>query len=179
MSAIKKIRVIQWLVFALMGSVLGCQPAPEQTQKPQAMPPMPVTLLTMHPTTVPVRAEAVGQTEGAKAVEVRPRVGGILLKKHFEEGANIKKGQRMFSIDPVPYRMVVEQNKAQLAHQQARVTQTEREAKRLKQLLASQSISQREHDNALSDQAMANPACDSAQVAVHPAELDLCFATAP
>lgn len=165
----------------LLSSLLGCQPASEQTQAPQAMPPMPVTVLKVSPTSVPVTAEAVGQTEGAKAVEVRPRVGGILLKKHFEEGATIKKGQRMFSIDPVPYRMVVDQNKAQLAHQQARVTQTKREAGRLKQLLSTQSISQREYDNAISDQAMAKADLLSAEVAVHQAELDLSYAsvTAP
>ncbi len=176
-----KMRFFQWIGLLLLSSLLGCQPASEQSQAPQAMPPMPVSVLTVKPTSVPVTAEAVGQTEGAKAVEVRPRVGGILLKKHFEEGATIKKGQRMFSIDPVPYRMVVDQNKAQLAHQQARATQTERESGRLKQLLATQSISQREYDNAISDQAMAKADLLSSEVAVRQAELDLSYAnvTAP
>ncbi len=174
----KEMRLTQKVILLfLLGGLLGCQPAEEQTQKPQAMPPMPVTVLKVTPASVPVTADAVGQTEGAKAVEVRPRVGGILLKKHFGEGATIKKGQRMFSIDPVPYRMVVDQNKAQLAHQQARVTQTERESDRLKQLLSTQSISQREYDNAISDHAMARADLLSAKVAVHQAELDLSYAS--
>lgn len=165
-------------ILVLMVSLVGCKPTSEQqVSSPQAMPPMPVTLLTMSPQSVPITTEAVGQTEGAKAVEVRPRVGGILLKKHFDEGASIKKGQLMFSIDPDQYQMVVDQNKAQLAHQQARVTQTERESTRLKQLLATQSISQREYDNAISDHAMAKADLLSAEVAVHQAELDLSYAT--
>lgn len=181
MIAVKKMRFSLWMVGLLLSGLMGCQPASDQTQKPQAMPPMPVTVLKVAPVSVPITAEAVGQTEGAKAVEVRPRVGGILLRKHFEEGAKIKKGQRMFSIDPVPYRMVVDQTKAQLAHQQARVTQTQRESERLEQLLLSQSISQREYDNATSDNAMAKADLLSAEVAVHQAELDLSYAsvTAP
>jgi membrane fusion protein (multidrug efflux system) len=55
------------------------------------MPPMPVTVIELQATTVPISAETVAQTEGAKEVEIRPRVGGILLKKLFEEGAPMLK----------------------------------------------------------------------------------------
>ena len=56
---------------------------------------------------MPISAEAVAQTEGAKEVEIRPRVGGILLKKLFEEGAPIKAGQVMFLIDQVPFQIAL------------------------------------------------------------------------
>lgn len=95
--------------------------------------------------------EAVAQTEGASQVEVRPRVGGIILKKMFDEGAPVKAGQVMFQLDPAPFQIALTQAKAAAAGQGARITQTSRESSRLKDLLATQSISQREYDNATSD----------------------------
>lgn len=142
-----------------------------------AAPAMPVTVITMSPSSVPISAEAVAQTEGAKQVEIRPRVGGILLKKLFEEGAEIKAGQAMFLIDPVPFQIALSNAKAQLAQQKARLEQTEREAKRLQALVATQSISQREADNALSDNALAKAGLAQFEAAVREAELNLSYTT--
>jgi membrane fusion protein (multidrug efflux system) len=142
-----------------------------------AMPAMPVSVITLAPTNVPISAEAVAQTEGAKEVEIRPRVGGILLKKLFEEGANISAGQAMFLIDPVPFQIALSNAKAQLAQQKARLEQTEREAKRLQALFATQSISQREADNAVSDYALAKASIAQYEAAVREAELNLSYTT--
>jgi len=76
---------------------------------------MPVTVISVDPKSVPISAEAVAQTEGAKEVEIRPRVGGILLKRLYEEGTAVKAGQPMFLIDPIPYQNALAQAKAQLA----------------------------------------------------------------
>ena len=84
-------------------------------------------MIEVQPTSVPISAEAVAQTEGAKEVEIRPRVGGLLLKRLYEEGSEVKVGQPLFLIDPVPYQNALAQAKAQLAEQRARVGQTERE----------------------------------------------------
>ncbi len=139
-------------------------------------PAMLVSVLEMQPTTVPIQAEAVAQTEGAKEVEIRPRVGGIVLKRLFEEGAEIKAGQPMFLIDPVPYQMKTSQARAQLAQQKARAAQTKRESKRLKTLLETESISQREYDNATSDYAMAEASVQEYKAILHEAELNLSYA---
>lgn len=138
---------------------------------------MPVSVIELQPTSVPVSAEAVAQTEGAKEVEIRPRVGGILLKRLYDEGAQIKAGQAMFQIDPVPYQIALSQAKAQLAQQNARIEQTKREAARLQGLLATQSISQREYDNAVSDNAIAVANLQQAQASVREAELNLSYTT--
>jgi membrane fusion protein (multidrug efflux system) len=82
-----------------------------------AMPAMPVSVITVQPTSVPMSVEAVAQTEGASEVEVRPRVGGIILKKLFEEGAAVKAGQVMFLIDPAPFQIALAQAKAAAAGQ--------------------------------------------------------------
>lgn len=138
---------------------------------------MPVSVITVEPKTIPISAEAVAQTEGAKEVEVRPRVGGILLKRLYEEGSNIKAGQPMFLIDPVPYQIALSQAKAQLSQQKARVEQTKREELRLKGLLDTQSISQREYDNAVSDNAAAQAILQQYEANVREADLNLSYTT--
>ena len=157
-------------------TLIGCGKKSDANVGAQ-MPAMPVSVVEMQPTTVPISAEAVAQTEGAKEVEVRPRVGGILLKKLFEEGEPVKTGQAMFLIDPVPFQIALSQAKAQLAQQKARVEQTSREAERLKGLLATQSISQREYDNATSDNAVAVATVQQGEAMVREAELNLSYTT--
>ena len=157
--------------------LVACGQQGPDSQQPAAMPAMPVSVLEVQPATVPIQAEAVAQTEGAKEVEIRPRVGGIILKKLFEEGAEIKAGQPMFLIDPVPYKMKATQARAHLAQKNARVQQTEREAERLKTLLDTKSISQREYDNAVSDHAMADASVQEFRAMLHEAELNLSYAT--
>lgn len=163
------------LVIAMTSLVLvACskeQPAPPP---PMAMP---VSVIDMQPTSVPISAEAVAQTEGAKEVEIRPRVGGILLKRLYEEGSAIKAGQPMFLIDPVPYQIALAQARAQLAAQKARIDQTKREETRLQGLLATQSISQREYDTSVTDSATAKATMQQAEASVREAELNLSYTT--
>jgi membrane fusion protein (multidrug efflux system) len=142
---------------------------------------MPVSVIAVQPASVPMSVEAVAQTEGASEVEIRPRVGGIILKKMFEEGAPVKAGQVMFQIDPVPFQIALTQAKAQAAGQGARITQTTRESSRLKELLATQSISQREYDNATSDASISQAGMMQAQANIKEAELNLSYTrvTAP
>lgn len=174
----KLIQRTQYLLLVISVTVLltACGEQAQQGQQQMAMPPMPVSVLDVQPTTVPIQAEAVAQTEGAKEVEIRPRVGGIVLKRLFEEGAEIKAGQPMFLIDPVPFQMKVNQARAQYAQQKAHVEQTKREAARLKKLLETQSISQREHDNAVSEHAMADASVQQYRALLHEAELNLSYA---
>lgn len=169
-------KIISITVLAMLVTACG-----KQEPAAQAMPAMPVSILEMKATSVPISAEAVAQTEGAKEVEIRPRVGGILLKKMFEEGAPIKAGQPMFLIDPEPFKIALSQANAALAQQKARIEQTQREASRLKGLLDTQSISQREYDNAFSDNAMAHASLMQYEAAVREAQLNLSYTsvTAP
>ena len=169
-----------WAVACLLigFSVMGCSKKDDaNTQGVAAMPAMPVSVIAMQPTSVPVGAEAIAQTEGAKEVEIRPRVGGILLKKLFEEGASIRAGQAMFLIDPAPFQIALSNAKAQLAQQKARVEQTQREAQRLQGLVATQSISQREADNAVSESALAKAGLEQVEAGVREAELNLSYTT--
>jgi membrane fusion protein (multidrug efflux system) len=163
-------RVVPFIFIGLVGC--GQNSAP---QTPAAMPAMPVSVIQMQAASVPVQVEAVAQTEGAKEVEVRPRVGGILLKKLFEEGEPIKAGQSMFLIDPVPFQLAVDQARSQVEQQKARIVQTQRESSRLKGLLDTQSISQREYDNAASDNSVALALLTQYEAMLREAQLNLSY----
>lgn len=171
--------VSQAAIVILISSLVlfGCGKKGDAASQAGQMPAMPVSVIELRPTSVPISAEAVAQTEGAKEVEIRPRVGGILLKKLFEEGSTIQAGQAMFLIDPVPFQIALSNAKAQLAQQRARVEQTQREAQRLQGLLATQSVSQREADNAASDNSLARAALAQYEASVREAELNLSYTT--
>lgn len=163
------------LVVIICVAIWGCSKNDQAAAQPSAGMTLPVSVIEVRPTSVPISAEAVAQTEGAKEVEIRPRVGGILLRRLYEEGSAVKAGQPMFLIDPVPYQNALAQAKAQLSEQKARVVQTEREEKRLHVLLETQAISQREYDNAVSENAIALAALQQAEVRVRDAELNLSY----
>ena len=162
-------------IIIICAALSACSKNDQASAQPPASMPLPVSVVEVQPTSVPISAEAVAQTEGAKEVEIRPRVGGILLKRLYEEGAEVKVGQPLFLIDPVPYQNALAQAKAQLAEQRARVGQTEREENRLRDLLETQAISQREYDNAVSESAITRAGLQQAEVRVRDAELNLSY----
>lgn len=147
----------------LLGSALlaGCSDSKPAGAPP--MGPMPVTVLEMQPQKVPSSIEVMAQTEGARETEVRARVGGILLKRLYQEGETVKVGQPLFQIDRSSYEIA-------LAEAKARAEQTRREMNRLKGLIEAKAISQKEYDDASSNNAIA-------QAALRQAELNLSWTT--
>ena len=184
-NSMAKLNIVCWLLLTLFLSLslVACNKKLEGAAAPAGapMPAMPVSIISVQATSVPMRVEAVAQTEGASEVEIRPRVGGIILKKMFEEGQPVKAGQVLFQLDPAPFQIALEQAKAAAAGQGARITQTSRESSRLKELLATQSISQREYDNATSDSSISQAGMMQAQANIKEAQLNLSYTkvTAP
>ena len=107
-----------------------------------APPALPVSVIEATPITLPNILEITAQAEGAKETEVRARVGGILVKRLYEEGSAVTAGQPLFQLDPESFKNALEES-------QARAKQTEREAARLKGLF-SQAVSRKEFDDATS-----------------------------
>ena len=95
------------------------------------------------PKSIPVTFEYVGQALGSKEVEVRARVGGILDKRIFQEGAPVKAGQSLFLIDPKPFEAQAASAEADLARAQAQLAQAQRDAARLKPLAEKKAIGRR------------------------------------
>jgi membrane fusion protein, multidrug efflux system len=137
--------------------------------------PVPVATLTAQPADVPIVIEEVGQTEGAKQVEVRARVNGILEKWLYKEGTRVTAGTPLFQIERAPYEIALSQAKAALAEQQAKVEQTRREATRMKGLAAQTAVSQKDADDADANYKLAQAALLGAQAAVRNAQLNLSY----
>ena len=136
-----------------------------------------VTVLMAKPVQLPVSLETIAQTEGAKEIEIRPRVGGILLKRLYVEGAAVKAGEPLFLIDPEPFQHVLAEAKAQFQEHTARVARAKTEENRQRQLLAKNFISQSAYDQAKADLAIAEASLQAAKARVRQAELNLSYTT--
>jgi membrane fusion protein (multidrug efflux system) len=145
---------------------------PQQTA---AMPPPAVTVVTAQTREVPVTYEYTGQTAGFREVEVRARVGGIVLKRNYREGASVRRGDTMFSIDPEPFQVAVARAEADLGVAHARVDQARREATRLKPLIEAKAVSQKELDDALSNVRASEAEARSLQARLNEAKLNLSY----
>jgi membrane fusion protein, multidrug efflux system len=122
---------------------------------------------------LPVSWEYTGQTAGSREVEVRARVTGILLSRNFTEGASVKKGQSLFTIDPKPFEAALARAVADLAAAEARLEQAQRNAARMKPLYAEKAVSQKENDDAISNEAIASADVKAAQARLTEAKLNL------
>lgn len=139
----------------LVLALAGCDSS--QSAVPKDMPALPVTVLDMQPQRIPSSLEVMGQTEGARETEVRARVGGILIKRLYQEGQTVKAGQALFQIDRSEYEIAFAQAKA-------KAEQAEREKGRLSSLVEAKAISQKEYDDAVSAHAVAQAALRQAQL---------------
>jgi membrane fusion protein, multidrug efflux system len=137
------------------------------------MPPAAVSTMTVQPQNLLASFEYTGQTAGSREVEVRARVRGILLARHFTEGAPVNKGQSLYTIDPAPFRAALARAEADLAAAQARLEQARRNAARLKPLYAEKAVSQKDYDDAASAEAIGKADVDAARARLDEARLNL------
>lgn len=142
---------------------------------------MPVTIIEAKVQRVPIVAEAVGQTEGSKEVEVRARAAGILTRQLYNEGDTVKAGSPLFTIDRVPYENALAQARAAQALDKANLEKAQREAARLKPLVEQKAISQKEYDDASTALKTTEAAVMASAARVRDAELNLSYTsvTAP
>jgi membrane fusion protein (multidrug efflux system) len=120
-----------------------------------------------------VAYEHTAQTAGYREVEVRARVTGILLKRHYKEGAPVRKGETMFTIDPAPFQVAVARAEADLGVANARLEQAKRDVARLKPVLEAKAVSQKELDDAVSGARVAEAETRSVQARLNEARLNL------
>ena len=139
------------------------------------MPPPEVSVVTVAPRALEETFEYVGQTAGSREVEVRARVTGILLKRNFTEGAPVKEGQSLYTIDPAPFQAAVNSAAADVAGAEARLEQAKRNAARLKPLYAEKAVSQKDYDDAESAQAIGEADLQAARARLTTARLNLAY----
>jgi membrane fusion protein, multidrug efflux system len=146
---------------------------------PQAGPPPPpeVGVLTVAPKTLDVPTELPGRVEAARVAQVRARVTGIVQKRLFAEGSDVKAGDVLFQIDPAPYKAAVDSAKAALAKAQASEQQASGLLNRYKPLREANAISQQDFVAATSSAAQASADVAAAKAALQTAQLNLDYAT--
>lgn len=150
------------------------RPGPSPVAKP-VPPPAEVGVVELIAADVPLPLQYAGRVAGFRVVEVRAQVGGILLKRDYNEGATVKVGDVLFRIDPRPYEAALDRAKAQVAQAQATLTQAEENFNRT-QPLASRGVStQKALDDATGVRDQARASLQAAQADVETAKLNLEF----
>ncbi|WP_239421326.1 efflux RND transporter periplasmic adaptor subunit [Saliniradius amylolyticus] len=166
-----------YLSFMLAGAALlalaGCQPSDDKAaSQDQGMRPASVSIQVMRRETVPFAIELPATLSGFKEVEIRARVAGILESRNFGEGAKVNAGESLFTLDMKPFEVAVSAAEADLQAAEARLAQAEREVSRLRPLRDKNSVSQRELDDAISAQEVAQADLESAKAGLDQARLE-------
>jgi membrane fusion protein (multidrug efflux system) len=139
------------------------------------MPPALVAVKEVKPATVAVEYEFPAQTAGSREAEVRSRVGGILIKRNYEEGSSVRAGQSLFTIDSAPYEAAAASAEADVAAAEARLNNARRTANRLRPLYAAKAVSQKDFDDAVSGEEVADADLKAARGRLSTARLNVSY----
>ncbi|KTC43933.1 antibiotic transporter, partial [Pseudomonas sp. ABAC61] len=138
---------------ALASLLSGCKkeeaaPAPQAPQ---------VGVVTLQPQAFTLTSELPGRTTAFRIAEVRPQVNGIILKRLFKEGGDVKEGQQLYQIDPSIY-------EATLKSAEANLQSTRSISDRYKQLVNEQAVSRQEYDTAVANRLQSEASLQNAQI---------------
>ena len=171
MSRIRERCVFSAITLLVAISLAGCGNSEEQAWG--EAPPREVDVLTAKTEPFTVIAELPGRIEPVRTAEVRARVAGIVLKRTFEEGADVKAGDLLFQLDPAPFKAALSRAEGQLAQTEAQLFQAQATVKRYEPLVKIDAVSQQDFDVAKAALQSAQAAKRSAQADVETARLDL------
>ncbi|AQT51002.1 efflux RND transporter periplasmic adaptor subunit [Burkholderia orbicola] len=132
-----------------------------------------VGVVTVQPQAVPVFTDLPGRTSAFLVAQVRARVDGIVLRREFTEGTDVKAGQRLYKIDPAPYIAALNSAKATLAKAQANLVTQNALVARYKVLVAANAVSKQDYDNAVATQGQAAADVAAGRAAVDTAQINL------
>jgi membrane fusion protein (multidrug efflux system) len=164
-------------VLVLGGLILvGC----EHKQPPRSVIPE-VAIVTVSPERVVLTTELPGRTCAYLVAEVRPQVSGIIQKRLFEEGSDVRVGSVLYQIDPAPYQAAYSNAVAALSKSEANLPPVRLKAERYKELIAKKAISQQDFDNAEAALKQAEADIESSKATVEFARINLAYTriTAP
>ncbi|MFG6432835.1 efflux RND transporter periplasmic adaptor subunit [Roseateles sp. LYH14W] len=162
---------------ALTASLSGCGGGDKSKAAPPAPPPPEVGVITATPGRADLTTELPGRLEAFRIAQVRARAAGILQRRLFNEGSDVKAGQPLFEIDAAPYRATLASAQAQLARGEANLMQAQALADRYAPLAKSQAVSQQEALNAQASAQQAKADVAAGKAAVQTAQINLGYAT--
>ncbi|HKK14754.1 MAG TPA: efflux RND transporter periplasmic adaptor subunit [Gammaproteobacteria bacterium] len=164
-------------VLALAALTLAACDRATPDAKPETPPPPQVSVTTVHAQSVPLTRELVGRLAPTRTAQVRARVAGIILKRAYTEGTDVKQGQILFRIDPAPLLATLHARQAALAKARADAANAAVTAKRYRDLHAKGLLSRQDLDTAEANARTTAAAVKEAQADVESARLDLGYAT--
>ena len=161
-------------IIAVSAAVFGLNSAEADSPSP-APPATPVSVAAVQASDVATWNEFSGRLEAVERVELRPRVPGTVQSVHFREGALVKQGDLLITIDPAPYAAEVDRAEAQVAAAKARALYTSSDVARAQRLWAEQAIAQREFDERSNAQREADANLRATQAGLQSAKLSLSY----
>jgi multidrug efflux system membrane fusion protein len=156
----------------------GC--SNEKSKNPVSAP-LPVTISTAIQKIVPVQLRAIGNVQAYSTVTVKSKVGGELVRVHFTEGQDVKKGDLLFTVDPRPYEAALKQAEANLQRDLAKAKSASEDARRYESLIQRQVVSPQQYEKVRSDADAleATVLADKAAVENAKIQLDYCSIHSP
>ena len=163
------------VAFFVAGALVlgGCsrQPAGGMPQLP-----VEVKAVTVEPSSTIMYADKVGEVRGSQEVDLRARVGGVLLQQHFVDGSLVEKGQLLFTIDAREFRAQVASARARVASAEANLYRARQDVARYEPLLADEAISRQVYDNAVAAAQQAQAEVEASRAALQEAQLGVEYA---
>ncbi len=173
MSRIRAGHIVSAITLSMAIALAGCDKGDKGWGE---APPREVDVLTIKTEPFTVVAELPGRIEPVRVAEVRARVAGIVLKRTFEEGADVKAGDLLFQIDPAPFKAALSRAEGELARAEAQLFQAQATVERYQPLVKINAVSQQDFDVARATLRSAQADKRSAQANVETAKLDLGYA---
>lgn len=161
---------------ALLGAVVptGCGKKSEATLE---RPPAPVTVASAVTEDVPVYIDAVGKMAAREVVSIQPQVSGRVIKLHFVDGADVKSGDLLFTIDPRPFQAQLHQAEANLAQAEAALSLAKVTFARVDSVSDPRAVSRQDYDTKKNGVEAAEALVKQSRAAVESARLNLEYAT--
>ncbi|KAB1073834.1 efflux RND transporter periplasmic adaptor subunit [Methylobacterium soli] len=167
---------LTWPVSLTAGAVLVALSACNQKQQaaaPVPAPPPEVSVVTVAPQPIPYVRDLPGRVAPMRIAEVRSRVSGLVVKRLFEQGSQVKEGDILYKIDTAPYEVELASAEAALARQEAALVLANQQADRLETLLTKQTASQAQYDTAYAGKKQAEAEVAGAKATRDRAKLNL------
>lgn len=159
-----------------LGPLAGLVACGRMPPEPPPAPPVEVKAVVVAPSATEMYADKVGEIKGSQEVDLRARVSGILLSKHFEDGALVEEGELLFSIDAREFRAQVASAEARLASAEANLARARQDVERYGPLLAEDAIARQVYDNAVAAERQAAAEVRASRAALEETKLGLDYA---
>jgi len=173
MSSLPRLTTLGAAIIVLF-AVAACGKSNQQASAP---PPTEVSVITVKQGPLGVTNELPGRLESTRIAEIRARVPGIVLKRTFREGSDIKAGATLFLIDPAQFKATYNSANAAVARAEATLLQAELKENRYKPLVATNAISKQEYDDVIATLKQAEADLAASKAARETARLSLDYAT--